>query len=299
MKILIGADPEVFVKCKESGKFVTGHNLIPGTKSAPFPVKNGAVQVDGMALEFNIDPAGSRAEFVNNISSVMSQLDSMVPNHDLVIRPTARFSSEYMSTMPKEALEMGCEPDYNAYSGLRNDKPSGDVNYRTAGGHIHIGWTEGVDVNDPDHIEACQMLVKALDKTIYRASPFFDNDNRRRALYGKKGSYRVKPYGVEYRVLSNSWLKSEELIGWVYDIVFKVTENLMFGKLREMKEFRRTLSWSYLSQFCYSYNCPFPLKSLSVAGRNAHARSHMYMPPEESGWAPILSNHDGRVGYVR
>ena len=53
MNILIGADPELFVK--KDGVVVSGHDLIQGTKADPFPVQDGAVQVDGMALEFNIE----------------------------------------------------------------------------------------------------------------------------------------------------------------------------------------------------------------------------------------------------
>ena len=35
---------------------------------------------------------------------------------------------------------------------------------------------------------------------------------RRKELYGKAGAHRPKDYGVEYRVLSNYWLKSPELV---------------------------------------------------------------------------------------
>ncbi len=33
------------------------------------------------------------------------------------------------------------------------------------------------------------------------------------------GRYRKPSYGVEYRTLSNFWLNSPELVGWIYDIV--------------------------------------------------------------------------------
>ena len=55
MNILIGADPELFVM--KNGKFHSADDLIPGSKDEPYPVENGAVKVDGMALEFNIRPA--------------------------------------------------------------------------------------------------------------------------------------------------------------------------------------------------------------------------------------------------
>ena len=53
--ILIGCDPEVFVK--QNGVFRSAHGLIRGDKKNPQKIRSGAVQVDGMALEFNIDPA--------------------------------------------------------------------------------------------------------------------------------------------------------------------------------------------------------------------------------------------------
>ena len=68
MEILVGCDPEVFVK--KNNQFVSAHGLIRGDKKNPFPVKDGAVQVDGMALEFNINPAHSENEFVFSVQSV-------------------------------------------------------------------------------------------------------------------------------------------------------------------------------------------------------------------------------------
>jgi hypothetical protein len=67
--ILIGADPELFVFTR-SGKPVSAHDLIPGTKYEPHEVGNGAVQVDGVAAEFNIDPAANEDEFFFNIAFV-------------------------------------------------------------------------------------------------------------------------------------------------------------------------------------------------------------------------------------
>ena len=62
MQLLLGADPEAFVVLKDGGIPVSAHGLLPGTKDKPFPVEKGAVQVDGMAAEFNIEPAATEDE---------------------------------------------------------------------------------------------------------------------------------------------------------------------------------------------------------------------------------------------
>ena len=38
----------------------------------------------------------------------------------------------------------------------------------------------------------------------------------RKQLYGKAGAYRPKPYGFEYRTLSNFWVFDKKLIEWVW-----------------------------------------------------------------------------------
>ena len=209
MKILVGSDPEVFVR--HGGKHVSAHGLIPGTKEEPFPVQDGAVQVDGMALEFNINPARSEDEFVHNLDSVMAQLRDMVPDHSLSPVPVARFTREYMDAQPEEAKELGCDPDFNAWMhGMENRKPDADVAYRTGAGHIHVGlWSPDDQPENAMDVAIC--CVKQMDYYLGLPSLMYDGNTQRRKLYGAAGAFRLKPYGFEYRVLSNVWLRSEAL----------------------------------------------------------------------------------------
>lgn len=219
----IGADPEVFVM--DSSGPVSAYGMIPGTKADPFKVKNGAVQVDGMALEFNINPAKNEKEFNTNIDSVLTILREMTPGYELMFEPVAHFGEDYIRSQPKEARELGCDPDYNAYTGLANPSPNVNAPFRTASGHIHIGWTKPkddkwpteYDVTDPGHFEACCMLAKTLDLYLGVPSIVWDKDVTRQELYGKPGTFRPKPYGMEYRVLSNKWLEKPHLRSLVYN----------------------------------------------------------------------------------
>lgn len=214
MKFLIGCDPEVFVM--KNGMYLSAHGMIKGDKKNPFVVPNGAVQVDGMALEFNIDPASTEGEFLFNVESVFNTLKQMVPDYDVVATPVAHFDEVYMKQQPAEALELGCDPDYNAWTMGANERPDGDRPMRTASGHIHIGWCEGADKNDPEHVGMCNAAVKQMDFYLGLPSLVYDEDTKRRELYGKAGACRYKSYGVEYRTLSNAWLNSKSLMSWVF-----------------------------------------------------------------------------------
>lgn len=226
MKITVGADPEIFMF--QGGKPVSAHGAVKGTKHDPLKVKDGAVQVDGMALEFNIDPADSAEKFVGNIESVLATLRSMVPGFDLVPTPVAEFGAEYIKQQPKEALVLGCDPDFNAWNGGKvNPRPNGDNPFRTAAGHVHIGWTNDVDPFHPQHLEAAITLTKQLDFYLGLPSLLYDKDAKRRTMYGAEGAFRPKPYGVEYRVLSNMWLSSRALMDWVYNNTILAVDDLM------------------------------------------------------------------------
>jgi len=229
MEILVGCDPEVFVK--QNGVFKSAHGLVKGTKDYPFPVSKGAVQVDGMALEFNINPAKNEDDFCLNVQTVFDELCKMVPGYEVVATPVAHFDELYMKSQPQEALELGCDPDYNAYLGVANERPDGNRPMRTASGHVHIGWTNGQYIEDHQHREDAFMSAKMMDFYLGLPSLAYDKDVERRGMYGKAGCCRIKPYGVEYRTLSNAWLRSEKLMRQVYRNTVAGMERLMKGDL--------------------------------------------------------------------
>ena len=89
-----GCDPEVFI-VDAKGKAVSAAGIIPGTKANPYKVKNGAVQRDGMAAEFNIDPVTNFADFNRNITSVMKEMREMLPEgHSFAIVPSIVFDKD-------------------------------------------------------------------------------------------------------------------------------------------------------------------------------------------------------------
>lgn len=221
--VLIGADPELFVL--KNGSFISGHTFPCGTKENPRKTEFGAVQVDGLALEFNVRPSATKAEFVSNLQHVLKDLNAIVDEVDpgciLVAQPVAPFSMEFLNALPEHVKELGCNPDFSAYSMSENVPPNADTPFRTGSGHVHVGWTNGVLDGDIDHFIECASIVKQLDYYVGLHSLSFDPDSQRRELYGKAGCFRPKSYGVEYRTLSNKWVGDERLQGDVYDAVMR------------------------------------------------------------------------------
>jgi hypothetical protein len=88
----------------------------------------------------------------------------------------------------------------------------------------------------------CITLVKQLDAYLGIPSLEWDKDTLRRRLYGKAGAFRPKPYGVEYRTLSNAWLKNEMLVRYVYRQTMRAIEDLMAGKKLSDDSYKRIAS---------------------------------------------------------
>lgn len=218
---LVGADPELFVMDIKSGAFRSAHDLIPGSKQSPFKVPKGAIQPDGTAAEFNIEPAKTVKDFTENITEVLINLQNMInernPDLRLKVIPTAYFDQEYFKSLPAEALAFGCTPDFDAWTSKKNSFRGTNKPYRTGAGHVHVGWTEGEKMDDTAHIYDCMQMTRQLDATLYFASLLWDLDDQRRTLYGKIGAFRPKPYGVEYRSVSNAWVADPDLHVWVFN----------------------------------------------------------------------------------
>lgn len=221
---LIGADPEFFVR--KGDDFISGHTFRCGTKKKPFKTKHGFVQVDGLALEANVPPSASRVDFIQNVLGVIGDLNDIVraKGCEIIAQPTVTFPQKYIRELPPHVRELGCNPDFNAYTKGMNDAPDGRVSFRTGAGHIHVGWTAGKDAEDILHFEACADLARMMDYFVGLRTLKFDDDNQRRELYGKAGAFRPKPYGMEYRVPSSKWCTSEALMGEVYDAAIAAIE---------------------------------------------------------------------------
>jgi len=148
----------------------------------------------------------------------MSRLEKEIPgNTSILITPVAEFGADYISKQPEAATRLGCDPDFDAWKdGSVNQPPNAQLPFRTAAGHVHIGWTNVEDHLDYDHMQECCNVIKQMDFFLGLPSLLFDRDVKRRTMYGRPGCFRPKTYGAEYRVLSNQWLRNDALKRWVF-----------------------------------------------------------------------------------
>lgn len=244
-KITIGADPELFVKNSKTKEFVSAHDLFPGTKYDPAYTAKGAIQVDGVAAEFNITPAEEVDDFLENISHTTNLMKMAIrdrPELTLVAEPVAMFEKEYFEALPVDVKALGCSPDWNAWTCKTNPSPRTTEPFRTGAGHIHLGWTEDENEFAETHFRDCVEITKQLDSILYVSSHAWDQDRKRRTLYGKMGSFRPKKYGCEYRALSNVWVSDPEIAEWIFNATKTAHEQLVIGN--RMYEDQRFLQMS-------------------------------------------------------
>lgn len=207
--VTLGSDPEVFLA--DGDYIVPSIGLIGGTKEVPLPVEKGAVQEDNVLAEFNIDPVTTEDMFVSHIKTVMGELGKRVAPLQLKILSSSHFDLVDLASFGPQAMVFGCEPDFCAWTESINPAPDSTSTLRTAGGHIHLG----LELDDDDEKSRYQ-AVKLMDIFLGIPSVLRDDDVERRRMYGRAGACRLKSYGVEYRTLSNFWLRDEDHQRWAY-----------------------------------------------------------------------------------
>lgn len=233
-----GTDPEFFMVDKVTGKLVSAIPYVDGVKYEPKKLKCGGTVIrDNVALEFATPPTGNEDDFVESVRTCIREVRKLIPKKfDIQALPSGNFDEDQLDN--DEAKQFGCEPDYDAWK-LKMNKPpdSEELTLRTCGGHIHIGRVEG-DGNDFLHDPYGRAdTIKVMDAVHGIISAILDNSSaalKRKELYGKAGCHRPTEYGVEYRTLSNYWLKSPQLVRLMDNLTSDVLRIMRLGKNKEL-----------------------------------------------------------------
>lgn len=194
---------------------------------------------DGAAVELNSDPSYCRDWLIPSTAAALREFYEELPGYKLSALPKMPLTAESLnSNPPEDVLTYGCQPDFNAYTLSEKTPPTRGyhTNERYTGGHIHL------QVEDRSYDASPYVIQQPNEEFLYKGCSNLEyyalhtiacdiavgvpvvamlgNTNNygeadRRFYYGQAGSFRPKPYGFEYRVLSGAMLMSPYLFGWV------------------------------------------------------------------------------------
>lgn len=228
--ILLGCDPEMFT-CDQHGRISSVAGLLGCDKWNKRTFSDTIrIQEDNVLVEYDTNPQPSLDLFSKNIQEGIDACSQIVNEVGLEIAAgicSHVYTMDELNSFNKSVFMFGCEPDYNALTGATNPKPaSADPGLRTAGGHVHIGYQEHLDSLGMD-LERSQTIMGVMcDYHLGLPSLLLDKDDRRRELYGKAGAIRMKPYGIEYRTLSNFWTFEQEARKLIWEQAHKAFASL-------------------------------------------------------------------------
>lgn len=225
-RLTFGADPEFFLYDRELADCVPALGVTPGTKTNPEPLWDGfSLQLDGVALEINTPVYDSFSGMVDDTRAFVSsskflkfinQRLGATDRYTVSCRITHTFPQNIWNDVPAKNKELGCDPDYNARTNRMNKVPSAEAvgSFRTAAGHVAVGFVEkGENLLDHGELgfEAARAVAYVLGLTYRKfVAANARKEQERRSLYGTFFSFRAKPFGVEWRAPSNSWLFHNE-----------------------------------------------------------------------------------------
>jgi hypothetical protein len=230
----------MFLKNKD-GNIVSAIPLISGTKDDPFKLskKGCCIQHDGVLAECNVPPVkkGEWELFWENFQFVKDYIKTTVckpKNLDLVCCASGDVPESEMQS--KEAKELGCSSDFNAWKdGEINPKPKAkNKNFRTCGFHVHFSLPEMSIFTAID-------LMKCFDTFVTLPFIILDPDDKRRELYGKAGAFRSCQWetssGFEARTLSNFVLTNKNWVKFLFnqiDVMFEYYQKYGMSQINSL-----------------------------------------------------------------
>lgn len=184
-RFTLGADIEVFAA--QGGEPV--YARVKGTKQQPERAGKFGIHQEGGSVEVQIPVCNSAQGLA---SATAKGLRLVVNRTGLPI--WCGHQVDFEAPDPGEVVA------FNAYTGRRTLEQMSASQF--AGGHIHIGVKRS-------GLTAAVMALFC-DKYIGLLLVEHDKQPKRRGLFGAAGTYRHKPYGVEYRTPSNFWAINDD-----------------------------------------------------------------------------------------
>lgn len=213
--LALGTDPELFIT---RNKKVVGSDVVVKNQ-------NDSVIRDGVQVEFNPYPDTCREVLMNRTRRCFEKLNDFMESTgtEMSKSVTLKITQKNFDNLPEESKKFGCSPSFNIYDGHDGPKPDpAEYKYRSAGGHIHLGAYMGTDYGGLyATLRKTRQTVVMLDIILGNTAVMLDRDRgnkERRKYYGHAGEYRLPKHGLEYRTLSNFWLRGTPLFSLVFGL---------------------------------------------------------------------------------
>jgi hypothetical protein len=220
-----GCDPELFLT--QNGNVIGAEKFMAPADTEKFVKTNNATDyvakyikkfvLDGVQLELNPSPNTCRANLGNEIRYAFQALKKHLATTGTVsacFNTVVDIDQAELDSLSDNAKVFGCAQSLNSYDKAATITVNAATYLkRTAGGHIHLGLPANLNV-DPIR----ERLVPILDVVLGNTCVMIDRDPyapERRKNYGRAGEYRLPKHGLEYRTLSNFWLRSYQLMSFV------------------------------------------------------------------------------------
>lgn len=219
IQFTLGCDPEFFFS--KSGKIIGAEKIISKKGLILTDYSSTKVIVDGVLAELNPIPCSCRQDLGHEISRCFEAIKNVIssdPSLGVDFSQKITLTKKELDSLSDESKKFGCAPSNNVYSKQTNSVKVKENTFkpRVAGGHIHLGHS-GIKVIK-DALDNPDRVIPMLDVLLGNSCVLIDKDpnaKNRRRLYGKAGEYRTPAHGLEYRTLSNFWLKSYPLMSFV------------------------------------------------------------------------------------
>lgn len=248
--LYMGTDPE-FMLVDGAGNLKSAIGVVNGTKEEKIDLGDGnKLFYDNVLAEVNINPGDSADALVQSINNCLKKLTKAVYPYRLQLQASATYPAA--ECKHPDAMVFGCEPEFCAYDMNIVQAPECKTTFRSAGGHIHLGYPEGhfpltASAEEDGGLARAWgrvWVVRMMDLFMGVPSLWIDQDPHspaRRKLYGKAGTHRPKEeYGVEYRATSNFWLRSPNTVRLAYNISNFVVNFVAENKHLELWEDEHT-----------------------------------------------------------
>lgn len=232
------------------------------------PNNKGLTVIDGVQAELHPAADTCRDRLANNIISCLTGVEhSMVGEVKADFSQVVEVSKDELDTLADENKKFGCSESMNTHKKGKNKVTqikADPMKYlkRSAGGHIHMGATPklsprvptGKTIEEKDMLSGemykrpemkyelydnpqflalknPDVLVPVLDIILGNTCVMIDRNPanaERRKNYGKAGEYRLPTYGLEYRTLSNFWLRGRPLFSLVFGLARQAVNMVVY-----------------------------------------------------------------------